>query len=360
LRGAGYRHLKAGAKPKMKTALVTGGSGYFGSLLVQKLHERGYPVRIFDLCKPDGLGGGVEFQQGDIRDAAAVNIACRDAEYVFHNVAQVPLAKDSKLFWSVNRDGTRNLLEASLAQRVRKVIYTSSSAVYGVPKTNPVTEKTQPSPGEDYGRAKLAGEKLCRESASQGLDVSIIRPRTILGHGRLGLFQILFEWIYQGKNIPVLDGGKNIYQFVHADDLAEACILAGEKPGAEDYNCGTNSFGTMREALENLCRHAGTGSRLKSLPMSLIEPAMNISSALGLSPLGTYHSLMYGRSMYFDVSKAMAELNWTPRYSNNTMFIDSYDWYVRHREVVLKSSADASRHKSPVKQGILALVQKFL
>jgi nucleoside-diphosphate-sugar epimerase len=344
----------------MKTTLVTGGSGYFGSLLVQKLLERGYHVRIFDLCKPDSIGDILEFQQGDIRDTSAVSTACRDMEYVFHNVAQVPLAKDSKLFWSVNRDGTRNLLDACLAHHVRKVVYTSSSAIYGVPKTNPVTEKTEPLPSEDYGRAKLAGEKLCRESAAQGLDVSIIRPRTILGHGRLGLFQILFEWIYQGKNIPVLDDGKNIYQFVHADDLAEACILAGEKPGAEDYNCGTNSFGTIREALENLCRHAGTGSRLKSLPMSFIEPAMNISSALGLSPLGTYHSLMYGRSMYFDVSKAMTELHWTPKYSNDAMFIDSYEWYVRHREVVLHSSADASRHKSPVKQGILALLQKFL
>jgi dTDP-D-glucose 4,6-dehydratase len=69
---------------------------------------------------------------------------------------------------------------------------------------------------------------------------------------------------------------------------------------------------------------------------------------------------MYGRSMYFDVSKAMTELHWTPKYSNDAMFIDSYEWYIRHREVVLNSSPDASRHKSPVKQGILALLQKFL
>jgi nucleoside-diphosphate-sugar epimerase len=344
----------------MTTSLVTGGSGYFGSLLVQKLQERGYSVRIFDIVKPISLGPGLEFQQGDIRDSSAVSAACRDIQFVFHNVAQVPLAKDSKLFWSVNRDGTRNLLDACLTQRIKKIIYTSSSAIYGVPDTNPVTEETVPSPREDYGKAKLAGEKLCAEAVNRGLDVSIVRPRTILGHGRLGLFQILFEWIYQGKNIPVLNGGKNIYQFIHADDLAEACILAGEKPGAQDFNCGTNSFGTMREALENLCRHAGTGSRLKSLPMWLMEPAMNVFSAAGLSPLGPYHSLMYGRSMYFDVSKAMKQLNWTPRYSNDAMFMESYEWYVRNRQDVLNSNADASRHKSPVKQGILALLQKFL
>jgi nucleoside-diphosphate-sugar epimerase len=344
----------------MTTALVTGGSGYFGGLLVQKLLERGYRVRVFDLYKPESLGDGLEYQQGDIRDPSAVAAACRDMQFVFHNVAQQPLAKDPKLFWSVNRDGTRNLLEACKAQNVKKIIHTSSTAIYGIPKSNPVTEETEPLPDEDYGRAKLAGERLCRDFVNQGLDVSIIRPRTILGHGRLGLFQILFEWIYQGKNIPVLDGGKNLYQFVHADDLAEACILAGEKPGPDDFNCGALTFGTMGEALENLCRRAGTGSRLKSLPMWLMEPAMNFFSAAGISPLGKYHALMYGRPMYFDITKAQQKLNWEPRYSNDAMFIESYEWYVRNRDAVLNSTGHASRHKSAVKQGVLALLQKFL
>lgn len=344
----------------MSTALVTGGSGFFGTLLVRKLIAGGYHVRNFDLNEPEFSGPELEFCRGDIRDPAAVNAAVQGSDLVFHNVAQVPLAKDSKLFWSVNQGGTRNLLDASLAQRVRKVVYTSSSAIYGVPKANPVTEKTEPSPGEDYGKAKLAGEVLCRDFVKKGLDVSIIRPRTILSPGRLGIFQILFEWIYQGRNIPVLNGGKNIYQFIHGDDLAEACIRAAEKPGAQDFNCGANSFGTMRDALESLCRHAGTGSRLKSLPMRIAEPAMNAFSVLGLSPLGAYHSLMYGRSMFFDVSKAMRELNWTPKYSNEAMFTGSYDWYVQRRDQVLRANGNISRHKSLVKQGILALVQRLL
>src|SRR5207244_5537447 len=85
---------------------------------------------------------------------------------------------------------------------VKKVIYTSSSAIYGVPKSNPVTEETVPSPVEEYGRAKLAGETLCWEYARKGLDVSIVRPRTIAGHGRLAIVQILFDWTYSGKKIP--------------------------------------------------------------------------------------------------------------------------------------------------------------
>ena len=344
----------------MTMALVTGGAGYLGGLLVRRLYQLGYSVRIFDLNRPDDIYSGVEAVRGDIRDAAAVTAACRDIEIVFHNVAQVPLAKDKRLFWSVNRDGTRNVLEASAVQGVRKVIYTSSSAIYGAPKANPVTENSVPAPLEDYGKAKLAGESLCWEYARRGLAVSVVRPRTILGPGRLGIFQILFEWIYQGRNIPVLNRGRNRYQFVHADDLVGALVLAANVKGSQAYNSGASSFGTMREALEQLCRHAGTGSKVKSLPLWLIVPAANLSSCLGISPLGAYHSLMYGRSMYFDISKAEAELGWRPKYSNDAMLLESYDWYVNNRTSVLQRSTGASPHRSAVKEGALTVVRWLL
>lgn len=339
--------------------LITGGSGYFGSLLLRKVLARGFRCRVFDLNDAADRPPEVEFIQGDIRDQAAVERACAGVRIVHHNVAQVPLAKDKHLFETVNITGMENLLRAAKAQKVQKVIYTSSSAVFGVPKANPVTEQTAPSPGEAYGLAKYQGEKLCAQYIQQGVDVSIIRPRTILGHGRLGIFQILFEWIREGANVPVLGRGDNVYQFVHADDLAEACILAGERPGATIYNCGAEKFGTMRETLEMLCRHAGTGSRVKGVPMAPAVAAMKVTSAIGLSPLGAYHALMYGRSMYFDIAKAQQELNWKPRYSNEEMFIDSYEWYLRNREKVL-SSHGGSHHRSAVKQGALKLVKWVL
>jgi nucleoside-diphosphate-sugar epimerase len=340
--------------------LVTGGAGYFGELLVRKLLQQGCQVRIFDLNRTDPPNSGIDDVQGDIRDPFAITTACSGMDVVFHNVAQVPLAKDRHLFWSVNRDGTENLLRACLEQHVSKVIYTSSSAVYGVPKSNPVTEETPPSPAEDYGRAKMAGERLCGEYADRGLDVSIVRPRTIMGHGRLGIFQILFEWIYQGCNIPVFNGGANTYQFVHAGDLAEACILASRRKGAEAYNCGTDRFGTMREVLEHLCAFAGTGSRVRSLPMGPMVLGMKVCSRLGLSPLGAYHALMYGRSMYFDISKARTQLGWQPRYSNNEMFVESYRWYVDNRQTVLSRPTGVSQHQSAVGERALAVLRWLL
>ena len=343
----------------MIKALVTGGAGYFGDLLTRRLLERGYSVRIFDINLPVDACPGTEVLQGDICDADAVLAACEGMDVVFHNAAQVAMAKNRALFWRVNRDGTKNLLESSARRAVKKVIYTSSSAVYGIPKANPVNEETAPTPVEEYGRAKFAGEILCQQYASKGLDVSIIRPCTIMGHGRLGIFQILFEWIYQGKNVPVLSGGKNIYQFVHADDFAEACIRAGSLSGADIFNCGTDRFGTMREVLEHLCRYAATGAKVKSLPMWPIVVAMNVSAGLGISPLGSYHSSMYGRSLYFDIAKPRASLAWLPRYSNNEMFVESYDWYLANRDAVLSATNTASRHRSAVEQGALRILHWF-
>jgi nucleoside-diphosphate-sugar epimerase len=339
--------------------LITGGSGYFGSLLRDRLQAHGRSVRIFDLADAEDRPSEVSFIAGDIRNADAVAKACAGCEVVYHCVAQVPLAKDKHLFDSVNIQGTENLLACALSAGAKKVIYVSSSAVFGAPKSNPVTESTTPTPAEAYGRAKLEGETLCAKYVKQGLDVSVIRPRTIMGHGRLGIFQILFEWIRTGYNVPVLGGGNNIYQFVHADDLAEACILAAGRPGAATYNCGTDRFGSMREVLENLCVHARTGSKVKSVPMAPAVGFMNLTSALGLSPLGPYHAMMYGKSLYFDITKAKTELHWQPRFSNDEMFAQSYDWYLKNREQILRSHG-ASHHRSAVKQGVLGLIKHLL
>src|SRR5262249_34911395 len=156
-----------------------------------------------DINDADEKPDGVEMFKGDIRDRDAVARACEGVAVVHHNVAMVPLAKDVDAFWSVNEGGTKNLLDAALAKGVEKVVSMSSAAVCGAPSKNPVDESTEPRPQEEYGRAKLAAETLCHEFEKRGLDVSIIRPRTIMGHGRLGIMQILFEWIREGKNVPV-------------------------------------------------------------------------------------------------------------------------------------------------------------
>ena len=343
-----------------KVALITGGSGYFGEILCGLLLEKGYTCRILDLNEPGiAKSNKLSFHRADIRDLNAVERVAKDVDVIFHNVAQVPLAKDDKLFSSVNIDGTWNVAQAFRNSSARHLCYTSSSAVYGVPAQNPVTEETTPNPMESYGRAKLEGERICRNITGVGKSVSVIRPRTILGGGRLGIFQILFDWIASGYNVPVFDGGKNIYQFVHAEDLAKACVLASEKEENEDYNIGASEFGTMRELLTGLIESVGSESNVRSLPGSIVVPLMHLASKAGMSPLGPYHALMYGKSMYFDTNKAVKNLGWQSSYSNQNMILESYEQYVTGRS----SSHEArstSPHKSNVRQGILRFIGKNL
>jgi nucleoside-diphosphate-sugar epimerase len=340
-----------------RSILVTGGSGYFGEILAGGAVAGGDRVRIFDVNPPAGTAAGVEYVQGDVRDRDAVRAACDGVDVVLHNVAQVPLARDRELFRSVNVVGTANLLVAARDAGVGKVVHTSSSAVFGIPDANPVTEDTPCRPLESYGRAKLEAEVLCREAVASGLDVTIIRPRTILGHGRLGIFGVLFEFVADGAPVYVLGSGDNRYQFVHAADLADACLRAAGREGPAVYNIGATEFGTMRETLQALVDHAGTGSQVRSLPVAPAAAAMSVLATLGVAPFAPYHWLLYGESLWFDVTRARTELDWEPAHSNASMLIESYEWFLAHRHEL--ESANRSHHQSPVRPGLLRVLKRL-
>ncbi len=337
-------------------AVVTGGSGYFGNVMCESLVATGHTVTNLDISAVDLPG--VRFAACDIRDRVGVLEVFEGADIVFHNVAQVPLARDPELFDSVNREGTASMLWAAERAGVQKVVYTSSSAVFGIPAANPVTEQTPPHPLEAYGRAKLDGELLCQAAVTRGLDVTVIRPRTIVGHGRLGIFAILFDWVADGVDVLVFDGGHNRYQFVHAADLASACLAAGQRPGPATFNIGAQQFGTMRETLQALCDHAGTGAGVRSVSSRLAAPAMKVASKSGLAPFADYHWLMYARELWFDTTAAERDLAWHSEFSNAQMMCEAYDWFIEHRGEV--GLAGPSHHRSGVKQGVLAVLKHGL
>jgi len=339
------------------TTLVTGGSGYFGNILVDGALARGDQVRIFDLNPPAPREGSVEYLPGDVRDRDALRAACEGVDVVLHNVAQVPMARDRALFRSVNVVGTANLLLAARGAGVTKLVHTSSSAVFGIPESNPVTEDSPCRPLEAYGRAKLEAELLCRQAIENGLDVTVVRPRTILGHGRLGIMAILFEFVAEGAPVYVLGDGSNRYQFVHASDLADACLRAGDREKPSVYNVGATEFGTMRDTLQALVDHAGTGSRVRSLPAGPAKAGMQALAQLGLAPFAAYHWLLYGESLWFDTSRAQSELGWKPVHSNQSMVVESYEWFLAHRDEL--DGVHGSHHQSPVRLGLLRALKRL-
>lgn len=337
--------------------LVTGGSGFLGNLIARRLLERGEQVRNLDVWRDARAPADIEYLECDIRDRDGVGRAMRGIDVVHHNVALVPLTKSGTKFWEVNVEGSRIAAEEAARAGVQAFIHMSSSALYGVPDRCPITASTPLRPVEIYGRAKLAGEQAVQEvCAASGLPLVAIRPRTLLGEGRLGIFQILFDWIASGRSVYVIGGGEGGFQFLHALDMMDFYMLALDagRPGV--YNVGTDRFGTLREALENLIRYAGTASTVRSLPVGPTIAALGLLDRLRLSPLAPWHYLTYHKPFSFDVTPLLA-MGWRPRYSNDEMMRESYDWFLAHRDE--KVGAEASAHHKPVREGFLWLLKRL-
>jgi nucleoside-diphosphate-sugar epimerase len=338
--------------------LVTGGSGFLGNLIARRLRARGEDVAILDIWDDPTRPRDIAFINADIRDRDKVRAAMQGVDVVHHNVALVPLTKSGRQFWEVNVDGSRIAAEEAVKAGVRSFVHMSSSAIFGAPKVNPVTLDTPPHPIEIYGRGKLAGELAVRDVCEKSRTMLIVvRPRTILGEGRLGIFQILFDWIADGTSVYTLGSGNVMFQFIHAHDLMDAYVLAldANKPGV--YNVGTDRFGTLRESLERLIAYAGTASKVRSLPHTPAILTLQILDKLRLSPLAPWHYLTYGKAFHYDVS-ALHALGWKAKYSNDEMFKESYDWFLAHRDEV-RATRGGSAHRTPVRELALRIVRKL-
>ena len=340
------------------THLVTGGSGFLGNLIARRLFARGERVKVLDIWEDPTRPKEIEFVHCDIRDRAGVGKAMRGVTIVHHNAALVPLTKSGPQFWQVNVEGSRIAAEEAARAGVEAFVHMSSSAIFGVPRECPITEATPLQPAEIYGRAKLAGEEVVREVCSKnGPRLIVIRPRTILGEGRLGIFQILFDWIRGGHNVYVIGSGDGLFQFVHAHDLMDAYLLALDRGQAGAYNVGAERFGTLRQALEQLIAYAHSHSRVKSLPAGPTIQLLLLLDKLGLSPLAPWHYLTYHKPFYFDVSNLLS-LGWKPRFSNDEMFRESYYWFLGNHDR-LKAEKVGSPHRRAVREGLLWLVKKL-
>jgi len=343
----------------MQKVLVTGGSGFFGIHLVKELLNKGYRIKVLDTEDPKCLKveEKIEFIKGDIRDKKIVKEACKSIDFVFHNAAVLPVSRfNKKIFWEVNVNGTRNVLKASLYNKVKKVIFISSSAPYGIPKDCSITENTEFNPICNYGRSKIEAERICNEYRNKGLNIIILRPRTIVGKGRLGLFQILYSWIADNKIIYLIGRGDNLFQLLSEKDLVNACILSIEKYCKnEDFNLGTDRFESVKEDLQELIDYARSSSRIVSLPSNLAKTILRILDIVNLSPFTPWHYMTPDKPFYFDISKAKKILGWQPEMSNLDMFKESYDWYLSHRKEV--DSKFGITHRESVRQRILKVLK---
>jgi nucleoside-diphosphate-sugar epimerase len=338
---------------------ISGGAGFLGLHLARRLLAGGNEVRTLDVAPLDdpGLEASVEELRGDVRDAGDAAQLTDGADVLVHAAAALPIQAAREAIRSVNVEGTAVTLAAALEAGVQRAILISSTAVYGVPKVHPISEDAPLVGVGHYGESKIEAEEVARDFASRGLELVILRPKTFLGPERLGVFEILFDWIREGRRIPILGDGSNRYQLLAVEDLVEATLGAASADVAgETFNIGATEFGTVRSDLEALIAHAGSGSRLRPVPARPAELALRALELLRLSPLAEWHYRTAHRDSYVDVSKAQRLLGLSPRLSNAQALCETYDWYLEHREQMRSAGVT---HRVPWDQRALGLLKKL-
>lgn len=340
--------------------LITGGAGFLGINLARHLLARGQQVISYDLLDFDyPERDRVRCVRGDIRDRRALDAALAGVDVVVHTAAALPLYSKEDIY-TTDVVGTRNVLEASIAAGVARVIHISSTAVYGIPDHHPLLE-TDPVHGVGpYGEAKIEAERLCEEARGRGLCVPILRPKSFIGPERLGVFALLYDWASTGHGFPVLGDGKNPYQYLDVEDLCDAiwlCCTLDEKTVNDTFNVGAKVYGTMGEDFQAVLDHAGFGKKIRPFPAAPMIWVLRFLEALKLSPLYKWVYETMSKESFVSIEKAERVLGFAPKYSNRDALIRNYEWYLANRDSF--ANASGVTHRVPWKQGVLGIAKRF-
>jgi len=342
----------------MSAVFVTGGSGFLGSLLVERLISDGHTVTNIDLVEATFHHPRLTSVVGDIRDRVLVDrlLSASKADVVFHCASHLAHgALTERELWSSNVEGTQTLAQAVAAAGVRTVVYTSSNCLWGVGFSRPVREDDAPAPVEIYGRSKWEGEKILQSFSDRFATVAIRCP-TIMDEGRLGLLSILFEFMSENRRIWVVGDGSNRYQFIYAKDLIEAMLAGWASGRAAVYGIGSDDILSMRETYEYVIRQCGSASRVAALPKAPMIAAMRAAHLMGISPLGPYHYRMIASDFMFDTGKIKSDLGWRPTLANHEMLLRAYRYYQANRAEIYSRSL-VSAHRKPASMGVIRLMK---
>ncbi len=259
--------------------LVTGGAGFIGSHIVERLVAGGKTVRVLDnfsFGKQENLRGvekRVEVIAGDLLDTKAVRQAVEGVEVVFHQAAlrSVPLSVEKPTMVNrVNVEGTVNVLQAAWKAGVRRVVYASSSSVYGNQPALPNREEQIPSPVSPYAVSKLAGEYYCRVfTKTYGLETVSLRyfnvygPRQDPNSQYAAVIPLFIRWAVRGEPLQVHGDGLQSRDFTYIENVVDANVRAAESPQGFGgiFNVGQGQSHSLMELADLISGLLGTGLR---------------------------------------------------------------------------------------------------
>ena len=282
--------------------MVTGGTGFIGTHLVERLAAEGTNVIALDNFKRSSAeklaetarhSGRVRLVEGDVRDYAELTAAMAGCEVVFHLAAQsnvMGAVDDPDYSITTNVLGTYNVLRAAAAVGARRLVFTSSREVYGDPKQLPVAEDHPLLAKNAYGASKVAGEAYCRSfAASHRLDIAVLRLANVYGAGDSG--RVIPLWISAARANRDLSvyGGDQVIDFLWVGTAVEALLHAARHGVIEPTNIGSGRGTQIMDLAARIIELTGSSSRIIRTPAREIEVARFIADtsrmrALGLEP----------------------------------------------------------------------------
>ncbi len=324
--------------------IIFGGDGFLGTELTKKLVAKGEKVLVLDLKQTMSTGiyddkSLVTYIMFDVTNKTcfeSLEIDPDDAVYHFAAKLLVPILPRGDrhdYFWEALYTGTQNVLSFLEEKGMKKMIYFTTDMVYGHTKFNPRTEDHPRETLGPYGEAKYQTELLCEEYREKGFNITIFRPRLIVGPGRLGILEKLFKLVDMNLPVPTIGNGKNYYQFISVSDCAEA-VIAGVKAGFpnEAYNLGSLNPPTVNELLGLLIKEAGSKSILIPTPAGLVKAILDILDRIGKPIMDPEQYLIADETCVLDVTKGERELGWVPQDRDQDMLIAAYKSYRELKE----------------------------
>ena len=289
---------------------VTGGAGFVGSHLVKLLVEEGHKVTVIDNLhkgKKENLASiinKIKFQKIDVRDYESLRKILKNVDGVFHQAA-LTVVQDSFLrpeeYFDVNVHGTENIFKLANENKF-KVVYASSSSVYGHKLETPITEDAERNPINPYGKTKLEDEYLVEKYSKLNTEIIGLRYFNIFGKGQTieyaGVITKFLDRINEGKSPIIFGNGSQIRDFIHVNDVARSNLMA------------------MNSKSSNLIVNIGTGNAI-----SILELANMIINTSGLKIEPIFVEALEG-----DIKKSLADISQAKKYFNWEPKIKLQDW----------------------------------
>ncbi|MFV3012781.1 GDP-mannose 4,6-dehydratase [Clostridium botulinum] len=303
--------------------LVSGGAGFIGSNLVDKLINLGHNVCIIDNLSTGNINNVNKKAQLYINDILDPNVSKifekEKFDIVYHLAAQIDVQKSitNPIFDSnVNVCGSINIINNCVNYNVKKIVYSSSAAVYGHPQYLPIDEAHGIRPISYYGLSKYTAEEYIRVFSNlNNLDFTILRYANVYGirqdpKGEGGVISIFMNSLFKEQPLYIFGDGSALRDYIFVEDIVDANIAALSGGGKERFNIGTGVYTSVKELAENMIDIIGLKCNIEYAPARKGDIA----------------------NSYFNISKAKNKLNWIPKFSLKDGLKKTIEYYKNNLE----------------------------